>query len=81
MTQSNGLPATLHGAPLLTFTVMYAVLIMFFTYFYTVFAEHPSAYGKYAEVWRLHPGIRPGQPTALYIDRIMTRITSPVPSS
>ena len=59
-----------------TNTVMYAVLIMFFTYFYTAISlnipqltENMQKYGGFI------PGIRPGQPTALYIDRIMTRIT------
>lgn len=39
------------------------------------FAEHPSAYGNMQKYGGFIPGIRPGQPTALYIDRIMTRIT------
>ena len=49
---------------------------MFFTYFYTAISlnipqltENMQKYGGFI------PGIRPGQPTALYIDRIMTRIT------
>ena len=65
-----------------TNTVMYALLIMFFTYFYTAISlnipqltENMQKYGGFI------PGIRPGQPTAMYIDRIMTRITLPVPSS
>ena len=60
----------------LTNTIMYALLIMFFTYFYTAITlnipqltENMQKYGGFI------PGIRPGQPTALYIDRIMTRIT------
>lgn len=59
-----------------TNTVMYAILIIFFTYFYTAISlnipqltENMQKYGGFI------PGIRPGQPTALYIDRIMTRIT------
>ena len=59
-----------------TNTVMYALLIMFFTYFYTAISlnipqltENMQKYGGFI------PGIRPGQPTAMYIDRIMTRIT------
>ena len=60
----------------LTNTIMYALLIMFFTYFYTAITlnipqltENMQKYGGFI------PGIRPGQPTAAYIDRIMTRIT------
>lgn len=57
-------------------TVIYAILIMFFTYFYTAISlnipqltENMQKYGGFI------PGIRPGAPTALYIDKIMTRIT------
>lgn len=57
-------------------TVMYAILIIFFTYFYTAISinipqmtENMQKYGGFI------PGIRPGKSTALYIDKIMTRIT------
>lgn len=60
----------------ITNTVMYALLIMFFTYFYTAITlnipqltENMQKYGGFI------PGIRPGQPTAKFIDRIMTRIS------
>ena len=59
-----------------TNTVMYAILIFFFTYFYTAISlnipqltENMQKYGGFI------PGIRPGQPTAKHIDKIMTRIT------
>ncbi|SHM85435.1 protein translocase subunit secY/sec61 alpha [Caldanaerovirga acetigignens] len=54
----------------------YALLIIFFTYFYTAVtfnpidvAENIKKYGGFI------PGIRPGRPTAEYLNRIMTRIT------
>lgn len=57
-------------------TIMYAVLIIFFTYFYTAvtlnisdMAENMKKYGGFI------PGLRPGKPTADYLDRVMTRIT------
>jgi len=57
-------------------TIIYAFLIIFFTYFYTAITlnipqmtENMQKYGGFI------PGIRPGKPTATYIDRIMTRIT------
>jgi preprotein translocase subunit SecY len=57
-------------------TVIYAFLIIFFTYFYTAITlnipqmtENMQKYGGFI------PGIRPGKPTGAYIDRIMTRIT------
>lgn len=62
------------GTPLQT--TLYALLIVFFTYFYTAvtvnisdMAENLKKYGGFI------PGIRPGKPTAEYLDRVMTRIT------
>ena len=62
------------GTPLQT--SLYALLIIFFTYFYTAvtvkisdMAENLKKYGGFI------PGIRPGQPTADYLDHVMTRIT------
>ena len=56
--------------------IVYVGLIIFFCYFYTAVtfnptdvAENMKKYGGYV------PGIRPGQRTAEYIDRILTRIT------
>lgn len=57
-------------------TLLYAVMIVFFTYFYTAItmnipdmAENMKKYGGFI------PGLRPGKPTADYLDRIVTRIT------
>ena len=78
-----------------TNTVMYALLIMFFTYFYTAITVNPNMMAEdmkrnggfipgvnipqltenMQKYGGFIPGIRPGQPTAMYIDRIMTRIT------
>jgi preprotein translocase subunit SecY len=58
------------------YIVLYAALIMFFTYFYTAvtfnpmeLAENMKKYGGFV------PGIRPGKPTVEYIDRCLSRIT------
>ncbi|MDN5331568.1 MAG: preprotein translocase subunit SecY [Tepidanaerobacteraceae bacterium] len=55
---------------------LYALLIVFFTYFYTAVtfnpvdvAENIKKYGGFI------PGIRPGRPTVDYLNRIMNRIT------
>jgi preprotein translocase subunit SecY len=55
-----------------------AFLIMIFTYFYTAVQFNPTdqadnlrKYGGYI------PGIRPGHPTAQYLDRVLTRLTLP----
>lgn len=57
-------------------TILYALLIVFFTYFYTAVTMNIS---DMAENMKKHggfiPGIRPGKPTADYLDRVMTRIT------
>ena len=62
------------GKPL--HTTFYVGMIIFFTYFYTAvtvkisdMAENLKKYGGFI------PGIRPGQPTADYLDHVMTRIT------
>ena len=62
------------GTPLQT--VLYALLIFIFTYFYTAIsinitdmADNMKKYGGFI------PGIRAGKPTADYVDNVMTRIT------
>jgi len=62
------------GTPLQT--SIYVVLIVFFTYFYTAvtvkipdMAENLKKYGGFV------PGIRPGEATAEYLDRVLTRLT------
>ena len=55
---------------------IYGLLILFFSYFWVATQFHPvqiaddlKKYGGYV------PGIRPGKPTAEYLDKTMTRIT------
>jgi preprotein translocase subunit SecY len=55
-----------------------ALLIVVFTYFYTAVTFNPvdqadnlKKYGGFV------PGVRPGRPTAEYLDRILTRLTLP----
>ena len=59
------------------YNVIYASLIIFFTVFYTAVTFNPvdvadnlKKFGGYI------PGIRPGQRTAEYIERVLTRITT-----
>ena len=56
--------------------LVYAVIIVFFTYFYTAvtmnveqMADDLKKYGSFI------PGIRPGKATQDYLDKVMTRIT------
>jgi preprotein translocase subunit SecY len=57
---------------------IYAVLIVFFTYFYTAITFNPN---EMAENIKKHggfvPGIKPGRTTADYFERIMNRIALP----
>jgi preprotein translocase subunit SecY len=58
------------------YLVIYALFVFVFTYFYTAVTFNPvevsnnmKKYGGFI------PGIRPGKPTAEYLDRVLTRIT------
>jgi preprotein translocase subunit SecY len=58
------------------YMVLYSLMILFFSYFWVATQFHPvqiaddlKKYGGYV------PGIRPGKPTAEFLDRVMTRIT------
>ncbi len=61
-----------------TYNIIFAVLIILFTYFYTAITLNPT---QMAEDMKRNngfiPGIKPGKPTADYIDTIMSRITFP----
>lgn len=57
-------------------SLSYAVLIIFFTYFYTAVTFNVKEVSDNLKKWgSFIPGIRPGKPTQDYLDRIMTRIT------
>ncbi len=58
------------------YMILYVLLIIFFTYFYTAVVFNPievannlKKYGGFI------PGIRPGRPTADYIERVLSRVT------
>ncbi len=59
-----------------TYMLIYTVMIIAFTYFYTAItfnvtevANNMKKYGGFI------PGLRPGKPTAEYLDRVLSRIT------
>ena len=62
----------------MSYNLIYAVLVILFTYFYTALIFNPT---EMAENLKRNnsfiPGIQPGQPTADYIGNIMDRITLP----
>lgn len=58
------------------YTLLYVVFIVFFCFFYTAIVFNPidvsdnmKKYGGFI------PGIRPGRPTAEYIDKVLSRVT------
>ncbi|MBI4983008.1 MAG: preprotein translocase subunit SecY [Candidatus Omnitrophica bacterium] len=58
------------------YTVVYALLIIFFCYFYTAIVFNPHDLSENMKKYGgFIPGIRPGTPTTEYLDYIMTRIT------
>jgi len=66
------------GPSTLLYIIGEAILIVIFTYFYTAVTFNPvdqadnlKKYGGFI------PGVRPGRPTAEYLDRILTRLTFP----
>ena len=62
------------GTPLQT--TLYVLLIIFFTYFYTaVTVKIPDMADNLKKYGGFIPGIRPGEPTADYLDHVLTRIT------
>ena len=60
------------------YNLIFALLIILFTYFYTAITINPV---QMAEDMKRNngfiPGIKPGKPTAEYIDTVMSRITLP----
>ena len=60
------------------YNLIFAFLIIVFTYFYTAITINPM---QMAEDMKRNngfiPGIKPGKPTAEYIDTVMSRITLP----
>ncbi len=60
------------------YSVFYAILIIFFTYFYTAIAFNPK---EVADNMKKNggfvPGLRPGKQTSDFIDNILTKITLP----
>jgi preprotein translocase subunit SecY len=60
------------------YDVFYVGLIIFFCYFYTAVQFNPQDVAdNLKKVGAYIPGIRPGQRTAEYIDRVLVRITLP----
>ena len=58
------------------YIITYALLILFFTYFYTAVTFNPvDIADNIKKNGGFIPGLRPGRPTADYLDRVMSKIT------
>jgi len=63
-----------HGRPL--FMLLYAALIIFFAFFYTAIVFNPTETAdNLKKQGGFIPGIRPGEKTAEFIDKVLSRIT------
>lgn len=61
-----------------TYSIVYALMIIFFTYFYTAIAFNPKDVAdNMKKQGGFIPGIRPGTHTAEFVDNILTKITLP----
>jgi len=61
----------------LVYSILYALLILFFTFFYTAITFNPLEVSENLQKFGgFVPGIRPGRNTAEYLDYVMTRIAA-----
>ena len=60
------------------YSILYAFMIIFFTYFYTAVIFNPMDIAENLKrSGGFIPGIRPGKKTAEFLDNVLTRITLP----
>lgn len=58
------------------FNLLYAVLVIFFTYFYSSVTFNPSDVAdNMKKQGGFIPGIRPGRPTGEYLEKVLSRLT------
>ncbi|HET6381705.1 MAG TPA: preprotein translocase subunit SecY [candidate division Zixibacteria bacterium] len=73
---ANWIVANLSANNALVYGILYFILVVFFTYFYTAFQFRPD---QTADFLRKNggfiPGIRPGRPTEEFLSRVTNRIT------
>jgi preprotein translocase subunit SecY len=74
----NELSTNWFGYSSWTYSVVYALMIIFFTYFYTAIAFNPKDVAdNMKKQGGFIPGIRPGTHTSEFVDNILTKITLP----
>ena len=75
---TNSFLNSLNDFTSLPYNIIYFFLVVIFTYIYTALIVNPQQYSEYLKRQNAFiPGIKPGKPTADFIDSITTRITLP----
>ena len=73
---ANWVVNNLSANNVLVYGLLYFVLVVFFTYFYTAFQFRPDQTADYLRKnGGFIPGIRPGRPTEEFLSRVTNRIT------
>lgn len=76
LVQIGGLLTRIFNPQSATYNIMYFLFVVGFTYFYTALTFDPKKIsGEIQKYGGFVPGIRPGTPTAQYLNYIITRIT------
>jgi len=78
MANASGLLRAFNDFTSVPYNIVYFVLVVVFTYIYTALLVNPQQYAEYLKRQNAFiPGIKPGKPTADFIDAVTTRITLP----
>lgn len=75
---SNSMLNLLNDFTSAPYNIIYFILVVVFTYVYTALIVNPQNYAEYLKRQNAFiPGIKPGKPTADFIEAVTTRITLP----
>lgn len=75
---ANPILAALNDFTSVPYNIIYFLLVVIFTYIYTALMVNPQQYAEYLKRQNAFiPGVKPGKPTADFIDAVTTRITLP----
>ncbi len=75
---ANELVRSLSDPFAVPYNIIYFVLVVAFTFVYTALLVNPQQYSEYLKRQNAFiPGVKPGKPTADFIDSVTTRVTLP----
>jgi preprotein translocase subunit SecY len=75
---SNDLVRSLSDPFAMPYNIIYFFLVVGFTFVYTALLVNPQQYSEYLKRQNAFiPGVKPGKPTADFIDAVTTRVTLP----